>query len=174
MKQALCILCFGLFVNSAYSAPVGSYRVIDAYCSNPSYAYSPDEQAYRDSLAETCVTKNPLSPPCFEDYYAFNKDKSGRMVTVSKDMPGVQCILTTSITLSEKADNQLEILFGASSSKSQSSDPNTSISCESGGNSGGSASYFYRTEGKFLLFTIPQEKECGEFIYKLKPVSEVP
>lgn len=177
MKQSLLTLCFLFLVTSTtWAAPVGSYRAIDAYCTNPDYVYSPEEQDYRNNLSGisgSCLDGNRMSAPCFEDYYVFNSDNTGRLVTVSKDLPGVECVLTTPLTISEKKPGTIDLLLGPSTSQARSSDPNVSIECSSQGQ-GNKLSYNYRSEGKNLLLAVPAGNKCGEFIFKLTPVTNAP
>lgn len=176
MKIHSCILAVGLLAAYAsYALPVGSFKAIDAYCSNPAYVYSPEEQAYIDSVRGkgACIDGNKLSPPCFEDYYVFLPSFSGQLVTKIADISGISCVIRTEMTYSENRPGTLEFILGKSTSESQSNDHNTEIFCNQD-SEGNKLTYQYKQENSFLLLYSEAGTDCGDFIFKLQPVSDVP
>ncbi|WP_413291342.1 hypothetical protein [Bdellovibrio sp. HCB337] len=187
MKTFASLLVFGLTTTQFALAaiPMGSFKVIDAYCSNPQYVNTPEEQDYIDTLKGikgSCIDGKFTSPPCFEDYYVFTTATTGSFVTRSSFMPGVACVTTTEMTYSENPPGVLEMLLGKSTGHSESNDPNTSISCDGGGESGETsrASYHYKVDGEFLLLIMPgpagsgSTTDCGDYVFKAKSVTDFP
>lgn len=156
--------------------PLGAYKAVDAFCTNPNYVYSKDEQAYIDSVRGlgSCKDGSVMSPPCFEDYYVFANPHAGQVITVSKDLPGVECTIITEITYIERAPGHIEITFGKERSIPKSSRDGTTISCGAGQDSSQKRDYFYRMDGQFLLFVYKGPGNCGEFILKQAPVRDYP
>jgi hypothetical protein len=176
MAKALGFLILTLFITlNAGALPLGSYRTTDAYCTNPDYVYSKEEQDYIDTLKGkgACADGKYTSSPCFEDYYVFGTPSAGQFITLVKDIPGVECITTTQLTLAEKTPGILELTFGKSESKSHSSKDGVEISCGDNGQEM-TVSYNYKQENGNVLLMSPADPKCGSYVFKLSPVAEVP
>lgn len=183
MEKRILFLSFSLvtslFSTIAVALPVGSFKAIDAYCTNPAYKFNADEQAYIDSLRGhgSCKDGKLTSPPCFEDYYIFSADKSGFLVNFVQDMPGVGCLTMTPFNMLETVPGRVEMILGQSRSKSHSNDPNVKITCEDPLLANGATSkisYEYKQDGDHLLLSNPSGPECGNFVLKLAPSQNVP
>lgn len=130
MRNTIASFGLALFTQLALSPaafaeglPVGTWKLANAYCSNPNYIMSPDEQAEVDSIRHK-------AEPFIDDSFTLTTPTQG----ISKSgftISGMTCTQAQEMKVTTLADGLLRVDFfnGGESDSTTSEDGNTTVSC---------------------------------------------
>lgn len=142
----------------------GAWQLADAYCSNPDYTYSPDEQFFIDAIKSGMTV----------DQMRFQEENSGEVLTRFNMGGGVACVGRGQVQVSYLDEaKKVEMSYSKLKWEAIGVDENTSVECSGGDQPFEITHTFHFTSAGELVFSFPSGEDCGSYNYVWTPLIEI-